>query len=73
MVKSNRSSDLMKRLSLVHCVAALYRVYGRKYDIFMFNALIQFVCDISEEDVDILLNQIVTGKLNPAFFDSYEV
>lgn len=73
MAQGNRSSDLMKRLSLVYSIAALYNVYGRKYDMFLFNTLVQLVSGISEKDVDVLLNDIVTGKLNPAFFDSYEV
>lgn len=73
MAHSKGSSDLMKRLSLVHCIASLYRAYGRKYDMFLFNALVQLVSGISEKDVDILLNDIVMGKLSPAFFDSYEI
>lgn len=73
MAHSKGSSDLMKRLALVHCIASLYRVYERRYDMFLFNALAQLVSEIPEKDVEVLLNDIVMGKLNPAFFDLYEI
>jgi len=73
MVKCRGSSDLMKRLALVYCIASLYRVHGRKYNVFLFNSLVQLISGIPDKDVDALLDEMVSGKLNPAYFDSYEL
>ena len=73
MANDTSTPDLMKRLSLVYSIASLYRAYGRRYDMFLFNRLVQLVCGIPEKDIDRLMGRIVMGKLNPAYFDTYAV